>query len=212
MWLCLLPLCSSAPCRLLPAGAGPGGALPHRQCALQPPHPSGERQAAPSAASSLRPPRTSCTCLDTWEICTWQAAPASSSEAMLTFGPGRYRPCVLGRGRTAGPTPQPASRTFPPTNAPAGFCVQLVDRWARPANIKDFFAAFEQSYIKMTALNVVRMRPCAYTGCWPPGCSEQGVPAAQLHSRQGHLQLGVHPGCGPAAVDVWRQSCCVAGK
>ena len=34
----------------------------------------------------------------------------------------------------------------------------------------------------------------------------------QLHSRQGRLRLGAHPGCAPAAVHSWRQSCCMAGK
>ena len=45
----------------------------------------------------------------------------------------------------------PQSHHSHPPNLPNS---QLVDRWARPANIQDFFAAFEQSYIKMTALNV----------------------------------------------------------
>ncbi|PRW45610.1 L-ascorbate peroxidase 6 isoform X1 isoform B [Chlorella sorokiniana] len=45
---------------------------------------------------------------------------------------------------------------FPTDNALYNFRTRpLVDRWASPASKQDFFAAFEQSYIKMTALNVV---------------------------------------------------------
>ena len=35
------------------------------------------------------------------------------------------------------------------------FALQLVRQWSNPAAIGDFFAAFEESYIKMTSLNVV---------------------------------------------------------
>ncbi len=83
------------------------------------------------------------------QICPPLCLPPLLCEQLLAAPcPAHLHPGGAGRL----PHSQPVAYIAPLALHPP--CVQLVDRWARPANVKDFFTAFEQSYIKMTALNV----------------------------------------------------------